>query len=530
MIATRPAIFRRGRQTTGGPASSGASASSGATRPWWDRPAYAWLLILGMAIPMLWPTVVPISDLPGHMGRYAVQLNAGHAPLLDRWYAIRWWPIGNLGVDLLMIPLGHLLGIEVAAKLVVALIPPITAAGFLLVARETHRTLPPTAAFALPLAMGYPFHFGFVNFALSMGLAFLAFGLWLRMARLEQWRARAWLFVPVAMLVWLAHAFGWAVLGLLCFAAELVRGHEQRRGPVRTLWSAMLGCAPLAVPLLLMLAWRSGGTGATSDFFDWYGKYGWLQSVLRDHWKPLDGDSAELLVVLVGLGAIGLFRFNRTLFVATVLLTLAYAVLPQVLLGSHYADMRLAPYLFASALLALGPRPGMPRWLSPSVALAALLFWAVRIGATTASLYLHGVAYDRQLVAIDHIPVGARVYALVAPPCDRGWDGPRFDHLPSLAIIRKSAFTNDQWAEPGGQMLTVRSFLPADFAISPSQIVRLPGCVRPEPLLGDRLATFPRGLFDMVWLVGVPLAARPIDPGLRPVWQSADAALYRIVH
>jgi len=508
--------------------SADASASI-VPRPWWDRPAYAWLLILGMAIPMLWPDVVPISDLPGHMGRYAVQLNAGHAPLLDRWYAIHWWPIGNLGVDLLMIPLGHLLGIEAAARLIVAAIPPITAAGFLLVARETHRTLPPTAAFALPLAMGYPFHFGFVNFALSMGLAFLAFGLWLRMGRLGRGRGRALLFVPVAMLVWLAHAFGWAVLGLLCFAAALVSRHEERRGPVRTLWHAGRDCAPLAVPLLLMLAWRSGGTGATSDFFDWYGKYGWLQSALRDHWKALDGDSAELLVLLVGLGAIGLFRFERTLLAATVLLTLAYCALPQVLLGSHYADMRLAPYLFATIVLALGPQADMPRRVSAGVALAALLFWAVRVGATTASLYLHGVAYDRQLAAIDHIPVGARVYALVAPPCDRGWDGTRFDHLPSMAIVRRSAFTNDQWAEPGGQMLTVRPFLPAGFAINPSQIVRLPGCARPEPLLGDRLAHFPREKFDMVWLVGVPPAARPLDPGLRPVWQGADGALYRIV-
>ncbi len=505
------------------------SAEARAPRPWWDRPAYIWLLIVGMAIPMLWPGVVPISDLPGHMGRYAVQLNAGHAPLLDRWYTIRWRPIGNLGVDLLMIPLGAMLGIEPAAKLVVALIPPITAAGFLLVAREAHRTLPPTAAFALPLALGYPFQFGFVNFALSMGLAFCAFGLWLRMARRGQTRARAWLFVAVAMLVWLAHAFGWAVLSLLCLGAALVARHAERRGIARTLWRAGIDCLPLAVPLLLMLAWRNGGTGASSGFFDWHGKYGWLQSALRDHWKPLDGDSAELLVVLVGLGVVGLFRFDRTLLVATALLTVAYCALPQVLLGSHYADMRLAPYLFASALLALAPRRGASHGVSTAIAVAAALFWAVRIGATTASLYLHGLDYDRQLAAIDHIPIGARVYALVAPPCNRDWDGARFDHLPSLAIVRKSAFTNDQWAEPGGQLLTVKPFLPADFSVSPSQLVRLPNCVRPEPLLGDRLAAFPRRLFDMVWLVGVPPAERPRDPGLQPVWQSADGALYRIV-
>ena len=420
------------------------------------------------------------------------------------------------------------MGIEPAAKLIVVLIPPIAAAGFLFAARETHRTLPPTAAFALPLAMGYPFQFGFVNFALSMGFAFLAYGLWLRMARVGQTRARALLFVPVAMLVWLTHAFGWAVLGLLCFSAAVVARHAEGRGVVRTLWHAGLDCLPLAVPVVLMLVWRSGGTGESTGFFDWYGKYGWLQSALRDRWKALDGDSAELLVLLVGLGVVGLFRLDRALLLATVLLTLAYLALPQILLGSHYADMRLAPYLFVTSLLALGPRPAMSRRVSSGIAGAALLFWAVRIAAATASLHLHALAWDRQLAAIDHMPVGARVYALVAPPCEHGWDNPRLDNLPSMAIVRKSAFTNDQWAQIGGQLLTVPS-LPADFAVNPSQMVRLPGCDRPEPLLGDRIATFPRGLFDMVWLLGVPPAARPVDPGLQPVWQSADGALYRIV-
>ena len=46
--------------------------------------------------------------------------------------------------------------------------------------------MPPTAFFALPFIYGYPFLFGFVNFALSVALAFLAFGLWLRLGRLER--------------------------------------------------------------------------------------------------------------------------------------------------------------------------------------------------------------------------------------------------------------------------------------------------------------------------------------------------------
>ena len=49
------------------------------------------------------------------------------------------------------------------------------------------RSASPSAAHRLfrdPLRLLAPFMFGFVNFALSMALAFLAFGLWLRLARL----------------------------------------------------------------------------------------------------------------------------------------------------------------------------------------------------------------------------------------------------------------------------------------------------------------------------------------------------------
>ena len=79
-----------------------------------------------------------------------------------------------------MIPLSRLFGLELAVKLIVLAIPPMTVAGFLWVAREVHHRLPPTALFALPFVYGYPFMFGFVNFSLAMALAFLAFGLWLQ--------------------------------------------------------------------------------------------------------------------------------------------------------------------------------------------------------------------------------------------------------------------------------------------------------------------------------------------------------------
>src|SRR3546814_576470 len=132
------------------------------------------------ALPILVP---PLVDLPGHMARYRVQLDYGDHPWLRDWYAFHWQLIGNLGVDLLVEPLGRLFGIELAVKLIVMTIPALTVSGLLWIAREVHGRVPATALFALPIAYSYPFHFGFANFALSMALALNAYAFWLRLGR-----------------------------------------------------------------------------------------------------------------------------------------------------------------------------------------------------------------------------------------------------------------------------------------------------------------------------------------------------------
>src|SRR3546814_18914786 len=101
-------------------------------RSWWNR---RWVLamLVGVAIiPLLWPTVPPLVDLPGHMARYRVQLDYGDHPWLRDWYAFHWQLIGNIGVDLLVEPLGRLFGIEVAVTLIVMTIPALTVRGSLL--------------------------------------------------------------------------------------------------------------------------------------------------------------------------------------------------------------------------------------------------------------------------------------------------------------------------------------------------------------------------------------------------------------
>src|SRR3954451_13581670 len=394
---------------------------SSAPLPWWESALCLGLVVFATALPLFYPPVPPLVDLLGHMGRYRVELD--HSPFLQRYFDYHWAAIGNLGVDLLVIPLGKLVGLEPAVKLIVLMVPPMTAAGFFWVAREVHGRVPPTAFFALPFITGYPFLFGFVNFTLSVALAFLAFGLWLRLGRLDRTGLRSWLFVPISLIVFFCHTYGWGLLGLMCFSADAVRLHDRGRSWWRAGIEAALHTSVMALPILVMLIWRSETHGGqTIDWFDWKVKWRWIYSALRDRWKLFDIWSL-VVPTLVFLYAIvsRKLALSRNLAFSAIVLAVAFAVLPRIVFGSAYADMRLVPYLIAVALLAIRFRGAPDRTTAQVLAVIGLIFFTTRTAATTISL---GMAADDQaakMKAIELMPRGARVISLVGMTCREYW-------------------------------------------------------------------------------------------------------------
>jgi len=502
-----------------------------AERGFWEQRWFLVALVLATAVPLVWPDVPPFVDLPGHMGRYRIQLDLQSSPWLQQFFGFEWDLIGNLGVDLLVMPLSQVFGLELAVKLIVLAIPPMTAAGFLWVAREVHGRIPPTAIFALPLVYGYPLIFGFVNFALSMAFAFLAFGLWLRLASQGRLRLRALIFPSLSVLVWITHAFGWGTLGVLAFSAELIRQYDQRHGVIRSAFRAGIQCLSLAPPMLLMLFWRSEGVGGrTLDMFNWEAKLYYLLIVLRDRWLVFDIAALGVISLLI-LRAMRSPRiaFSRNLAASAVFLTLVFVLLPRVIFGSAYADMRLAPFLFAVALIAIRLRNWENMRFATLVAVIALSFTVVRLGATTASFWLYDRAWDRELAALDHVPDEVRIAAFVGRDCRDGWYNPRLDHVPGLAIVRKNAFINDQWVMAGAQLLRVGYPAAGRFVKDPSQIVTPERCPSIAWLtMNQALARVPREAFDYVWLIDPPAYDPVLTRGLKPIWRSGTSVLFKV--
>lgn len=497
-------------------------------RQWWERRWFVAILVLIAAVPLLYPDVPPLVDLLGHLGRYRVQLDLGQSPWLGRYYDFQWAVIGNLGVDLLIIPLRPLIGLEPAVKLVVLAIPPLTVGGFLWVAREVHHRLPPTALFALPFAFSFPFQFGFANFTLAMALAMIAFGFWLHLGERNRERLRAILFVPISVVVFFTHAFGWGTLGLLCFSAEAVRQHDRGAGWFRAGLRAALHASVMLLPVLFMAMWRSGAASQrTFGWFNWELKWEWVYSALRDRWEIFD------IGTLVLLGAVVLFaifhrrlEISRNLFFSALVLATAFILLPWTIFGSAYADMRIVPYTMAIALLAIRFKGPTDLPLAGRLAAMALALFLVRLAGTTASLAIAANDQEEKLRALDHVPMGAAVVNLTGERCADRWGLPRDSHLGAMAIVRRHAFSNDQWAIEGANLLKVRFNQAAPFETDPSQMVRSPDCMRNLRTIDEALAAIPKGVFNYVWLINTPSHDPSLTEGWTPVWRGQDSTLY----
>ncbi len=178
------------------------AAAAGFLREYWLR----FLAISAVVIvPCFWHPRIQAGDLPSHVyNAWLAQLiERGQAP--DLWLARQW---NNVLFDFALSGLGNLVGLRAAEKIVVpAAVLLFFWGAFALICAITRRIpwflLPCLAMFAY----GWTFSMGFMNYYISLGLAFFALAV---LQRGRGWqRAPAAAFIP---LIWLAHPLGLALL------------------------------------------------------------------------------------------------------------------------------------------------------------------------------------------------------------------------------------------------------------------------------------------------------------------------------
>jgi hypothetical protein len=499
----------------------------------------AWLaaLSLALAIPLLWPVLPPFIDLGSHVARYHIENtlngwnNASPADraFLNRDFIIDWRILPNMGVDLLVALLDRLLGVELATKVVVTAIPPLTGLGFLLVARQIHGRIPPTALFALPLVYAWPLQAGFVNYALSMALAMLSFALWLGRFLNNRRIVRAAVFTVIASVIWVAHIYGWAALCIMVGTSEIVRFRREGLPWTQAFPRAVVTSLPVGVPIIFSFLWREGGIGATTGWFSWTFIATWILTILRDRWQLFDAGSAAMLYLVAASPVLArrYFQFDARLAFAAAILWLAAILVPNTLSGSFFAGVRVIPYALALTILSIRATPQLNATHARALAVIALVLLGARLTAHTISFAIADHRNEQILGALDRVETGARIVTLVGQRCGN-WPASRYLHLPQRAAVRRNAFTNGHFAASGGQVMRVRYRDGAPFIDDPSAFVNATGCADRFPTLAASVSRIPLKAFDYLWIVEVPPEQWPHAPALRPIWADGQSALYRI--
>ena len=186
---------------------------------------------------------------------------------------------------------------------------------------------------------------------------------------------RAFLFVPISIGLWVIHAFGWGTLGVLAFSSELVRQFDRGHNFFSSGFRSGLHCLALAPPVALVLLWRSEASGVTTDWFNADKKIDWILMVLRDRWEIFDVGALAIVALLLLFAMVTRrMEYSRNLAASALFLTIVFVLLPRIVFGSAYADMRLVPYVFAVAVVAIRLRRRATLRFAGIVAGVALAF------------------------------------------------------------------------------------------------------------------------------------------------------------
>ncbi len=458
------------------------------------------LFLVLAALPMLIVTVPGAADYPNHLARHHVFATIGRSTGLDRYFEVEWRWVGNLGIDLPALVLTPLLGVELATRLVSAMIAPLTVLGIFLLSRSVHGRITASAMLALPFSLAQPFLFGFLNYCLSVALALMCAAAWNFDRKHDVWRSLG--FGLAALIIWTAHIMGWAILLILVAGAELA---AVRNG--RDLVRRMVRAAPLLLPAIPLALWRADGTGRPF----WYDP-NFVMFKVMNFVTALKGLSLPfdlgMTIVICGAAMLALLwaggrKLAPSLAISGAALLFGAICLPTTMLGSWGADLRLAPVAMMVALMAIGSASDPQRERQLFV-LGACVF-AVRAGVTSLQWWQADRVLEARLLLLDEVPRGSRLGFIAIETQCRNWALTPDRKIAAYAVTRRDAFANTLFQIPGADLMTLRKESDRARWFDGSQDIR-PRCPTGTPdlkALRARMAAMKADGFDVLWVAGV---------------------------
>ncbi len=368
------------------------------------------LFSLVVAAYCLWVLSLPVfpsQDGPLHLyyAHIFQRILIGAPGVYAVYYRVGSWFPPYVLYYYLLIALGKLVALPTADKLVVSGSMALIAFGFRYLALSIGRQGGVTAFLVLPVLLSWPIAMGFLNFALGLGIAFWAAGVWGRF-RLGHGSARRVLFISLVYVLMITHPVPLTMLILVCglqFTVHTVTYLRTAQPRSREVYAALRQdafCLLAALPAFLYIrrftirAVFAGGEAESlrrrlaDNVFNYAHGVGLLVFTARDVVSTCFQVGLTLLFLCALIsGAVYCWRTLRggRLDSASgwVLIAIASAfvlpLIPSDLNGAHFFAWRLVLVVFlATALGTTGAAQG--RWMAPTLVGASVFLSVCGLG------------------------------------------------------------------------------------------------------------------------------------------------------
>ncbi len=449
-------------------------------------------VLLIILLPVLATAMPPLLDYPNHIVRFwLLSGGAAHLPV-SRFFQVDWGQTAtNIGMDAIAAVVGLAFPAEITGRIILgaaAVLPPV---GAILVSRRLFGGLSYWHILLCLTAWTMVLLTGFMSFQLGLGAALIA--LWLDVVNAGQSRLKAMIRQSLQVLiVILVHPFGAIFYAVL--ATGITVGDRAAILIERMQWAGLarrLGWAWLpfvigggVIGLRIMLFAQASGDADPGFTFpqlvwedpDWahmtIDHLFWaFIGPLRSYSLPVDiAFLAVLWLPVIAACFQKSLRLHGGLAVAGLALFLFSLVCPQGIGSTSMVDVRL--WTMAQLMMPIALYPGIDLSRTPLKSHATAVLCTLALMAVGArSIWLTHVWQQRQADvaslyrAMDFIPSGARVLPLKGSADDEddmpagryvGGMTPSFNHLPTLAVMRRGAYVPTIFAQAGKQPLRVR--------------------------------------------------------------------------
>ena len=412
-----------------------------------------------LVVPCFWHSHIQAGDLGSHVYNAWLAQLIEHHQISGLTVARQW---SNILFDLLILHVGNLVGFVVAEKVVVSFAVLAFFWGcFSFLAAASGSPPWKLTAFLFVLSYGYALHMGFMNYYLSIGLAFFALA--------AAWGGGAgnWLCaVALSAASLLAHPTGFVLFAAIAFYVSLWRLLPRW---TRLVLPAMVIISAIAMRLYfagheaLRATWRSEGFLQLlgQDQLNLFGHRYVLLSGMAVVWGIVCVLAAIYDWILRAKKSSSVFRLAVELYVLAVIVAFCLPENFRVGLYAGWIGLLVSRLTLVTAVFGLLVLASLrlPQWSTHGNVLCALLFFLFLYQDTGKLDRMEGSA--RSLVQL--LPIGTRVVAVANPPDD--WRIQFIYHSIERACVgRCFSFAN---YEPSSLQFRVRA-LPGNYVVTAS--------------------------------------------------------------